>query len=122
MTASPLTTIIDLIWGMEDDRDNPTRKLVLADALDDCGMCGDSLRWAARMNKRPIQSINPIHDRYWYICRHQSVFDNGVCVGDLPPCFEDHNGRYPPGRYKTPIEAWTWFIGRFEGLRKEGKI
>lgn len=96
---------------------NATRLVVAADAVDEAGMCGDALRWAAEWQARPLKD----GDWQWrYLETWPMTEDGRSCPpNSLPIIFFPYS---KASFHDHQYLSWHWFIRRFAKLRAEGRI
>lgn len=92
-------------------------KLILADALDEINLCGESLRWAATFNKKPYRSSET--EWFWSFPDRDH---NKHCSSQALPVVLDSTRKYKDLYFETQQEAWDFFVKSFTRAYKARRI
>lgn len=124
-------TLIGLFAALEEDRRNTDLMLVIADRLDELGLCGGGMRWAAKTGRSPCLGQNWTSNQavwsWWsnsFELWHGDERDSEKNHFHLPICFSnfpelDFMSRMV-GKSEKPTGAWLWLVFRFAELRDGG--
>lgn len=115
------TNISALFSVLEKNSEDDVLKLVIADALDESGFCGDAMRWALKEERVPHKTAEE-GDWFWQPVRLAWITSDRLIKCRLTPAFQDEKEIFPPGMCKGFEAAWMWLVKKFGQLRDEGKI